>query len=72
MITVNAISVEYLGNSPAKVKVISRGGTSFYKTLSWPAGKPLNVGTIKVEVAKLWKVTPDEVSILENVTIPTI
>lgn len=72
MISVNGIIVEYLGNLPPKVKVISRAGPSFYKTLAWPVGKPLNKGTIQVEVAKQWKVTPDQVVILENVDIPKI
>ena len=72
MITVNGIIVEYLGNDPPKVKVISRGKSEFYKTSVWPVGKPLNSGTIKVEVAKQWKVNPGEVVILENVEVPKI
>jgi len=72
MVTVNGIIVEYLGNDPPKVKVISREGANFYKTLTWPDGKPLNKGTIQVEVAKQWKVDPSSVVILDNVEIPKL
>ena len=72
MITVNGIIVEYLGYTIPIVKIISRSGSSFYKTLIWPIGLSLTPATIKVEVANQWKVDPSEVVILENVEIPKI
>ena len=56
-----------------RVTIFSRQDTvSRYKELVWPVGKPLNKGTIQVEVAKQWKVDPGEVVILENVEVPKI
>ena len=72
MVTVNAIIIESFGHPRPQVKVVSRGGADFYKTLVWPVGKPLTPGTIKVEVAKQWKVAPPEVVILDNVEVPKI
>jgi hypothetical protein len=72
MISVNGIVVEYLGHTIPVIRIVSRGGASFYKTLTWPVGKPLNAGTIKVEVAKQWKVDPGQVVILDSVEVPKI
>lgn len=56
-----------------RVVIISReASASPYKQLTWPDGKPLNKGTIQVEVATQWKVKPSEVVILEYIEIPKI
>lgn len=70
MVTINSILVELLGNNPPKVKILSRNGPNFYKTLDWPAGEPLTEETIKIEVAKQWNVDSNQVTILDNVEIP--
>lgn len=72
MVAINGITAVYLGKVIPTVKITSRGMLGFYKSLDFPVGKPLTPGTIKVEVAKLWKVGPSEVVILENVEVPKI
>jgi len=71
-IEVRGIAVDRPG-TVKRVMIITRNNSaSVYKQLVWPVGKPLTPGTIKVEVAKLWKVEPTSVVILENVEIPKI
>jgi len=72
MILVMGIVVEFLGNPTPKIKVVSRDGPPFYYALNWPPGKPLNKGTLKVEIARHWEVPPGEVIIAEHIKIPKV
>ena len=72
MVYVNGILVVYLRKIIPEVRIHTKDKYSQAKSILWPPGKPLTPETIKVEVAKQWKVEPNQVVILDNVEVPKI